>query len=44
MSGELAQRSNLREHKRIPKFDNVNLEVSVVYAIQNVIETDHHAS
>ena len=31
MSGELAERILIREHKRIPKFDNANLEVSMVY-------------
>lgn len=31
MSGELAQRTLVREHKRIPKFDASNLKVSAVY-------------
>ena len=30
-SGEFAQRTVVREHKRIPKFDTPNLELSEVY-------------
>jgi len=30
MSGEPAQRTLVREHRRIPKFDAANLEVSKV--------------
>jgi hypothetical protein len=31
MSGELAERILIGEHKLVPKFDNANLEVSKVY-------------